>query len=939
VAAAAAVALQAAAARTQTPPQEKPQEQRPAATFKSGVDLVAVDVTVVDSDGRPVRDLVPEDFTLTVDGAPRRLVSAQFISQTSELTPAEPPVDLVATNTNVTPGRLIMLVVDQNHIRAGGGKTMIQAASAFIDRLGRSDRVGLALIPGSDQQVDFTSNHALVKSLLAKATGRQTRDVGPMHVGIGEAIEVATFNNEQAFNLMVERECPGLIPGQPDQRYETCLNDLRAESMRVMSVARARTEETLLSLRRILARLASGPEPKSVVLVSEGLILESPVSQLSWVAPIAAAARASLYVLRLDARLFDASDFRIAATANQDQILEAQGLDTLAGLARGASLPVGADAEIAFKRLALELSGYYLISFEPQGADRDGKPHAITVDVRRRGLEVRARRSFSVDPARATLSAEELLTETLRSPLLATEVPLHVTTYTFRDQTADKLRVLITAEIDRRLNPTGDYSLAFVLIDGNNRVAASQMEQSLGIPSPGQEGRPQRYSGAVLVDPGVYTLKLAVLDPEGRRGSIEHSFPAQVQSAGQLRLGDLMLAQLGPGPAPQVRPLVSPDVTHGRLYGYLELYSEATAQLDAASVTFEIATDPNGRALEAGTGRLSPVERGTRSAEGDVPVALLPPGSYVARAIVSVAGRPVARATRPFVLTRELPPAEAPAVAAATSASSPILTAVAGPFRRDRVLAPSVVGYFLDRLFTPDTAATATALRPAIEDAKAGRFEAAAAALDRLDPALAGQLAPTFLRGLTLLAQGRLEDAASRFREAIRLSSEFFPAVFYLGACYAEGGRDREAAGAWQTALVTESESPFVYTLLGEALLRLDEGLSALEIAREARQQWPEDDEVLALEAAALAALGQGRDAIAILDGVVQRHPDDHARLFLAMRVIYETVASGRSIGTPEEDRARFTRYAKAYITAHGPQTAIVEQWQKFIASKGPEAG
>jgi tetratricopeptide (TPR) repeat protein len=264
-----------------------------------------------------------------------------------------------------------------------------------------------------------------------------------------------------------------------------------------------------------------------------------------------------------------------------------------------------------------------------------------------------------------------------------------------------------------------------------------------------------------------------------------------------------------------------------------------------------------------------------------------------------------------------------------------MLAVTAGPFRRDRVLAPQVVGFFLDRLFTPEAAASAAELRPAIEDARAGRFEAVAAALDRLDPKVAGQLAPIFLRGVTLLAQGQLEDAANRFRESIRISSEFFPAVFYLGACYAAGGRDREAVGAWQTTLVTETEAPFVYTLLAEAMLRLDEGISALEIVREARRLWPDNDDVLALEGAALAALGQGRDALAILDEFLQRHPADHERLFLALRIVYETVAAGRSIGTPAEDQARFARYAKAYSAAGGSQAAIVEQWQKFIEAKG----
>ncbi len=39
--------------------------------FATGVEVVAVDVSVVDKDGTPVRDLQASDFTLTVGGRPR----------------------------------------------------------------------------------------------------------------------------------------------------------------------------------------------------------------------------------------------------------------------------------------------------------------------------------------------------------------------------------------------------------------------------------------------------------------------------------------------------------------------------------------------------------------------------------------------------------------------------------------------------------------------------------------------------------------------------------------------------------------------------------------------------------------------------------------------------------------------------------------------------
>src|SRR5438067_2131703 len=55
--------------------------QQPSPRFRSGVDVVGVDVTVVDDRGRPIEGLGPSDFTVRIDGRPRRVVSAEFISQ------------------------------------------------------------------------------------------------------------------------------------------------------------------------------------------------------------------------------------------------------------------------------------------------------------------------------------------------------------------------------------------------------------------------------------------------------------------------------------------------------------------------------------------------------------------------------------------------------------------------------------------------------------------------------------------------------------------------------------------------------------------------------------------------------------------------------------------------------------------------------------------
>ncbi len=117
----------------------------------------------------------------------------------------------------------------------------------------------------------------------------------------------------------------------------------------------------------------------------------------------------------------------------------------------------------------------------------------------------------------------------------------------------------------------------------------------------------QTFVGSAIADPGVYTLKLAVVDDGGRRGSVEHSFRAQLTSAGQVRVTDLLLAEPG-AEGGGIVPTVSADFTGDTLHGYFELSSDALDPLNAASAVVEVAQSEQGRALDSAPAR-DPAER------------------------------------------------------------------------------------------------------------------------------------------------------------------------------------------------------------------------------------------------------------------------------------------------------------------------------------------
>jgi hypothetical protein len=129
---------------------------------------------------------------------------------------------------------------------------------------------------------------------------------------------------------------------------------------------------------------------------------------------------------------------------------------------------------------------------------------------------VRARPEFTVGTAPPRTTAQ-VLVDTLQSSELAIALPLTVTTYSLQAQ-PPKVRVLIAADIDR-----GDDAAASDgrLRDGGRERRGRRQSHGAARGWKGSAHR-QRYATAADVDPGIYTLKMAVVDDAGRTGSVGH---------------------------------------------------------------------------------------------------------------------------------------------------------------------------------------------------------------------------------------------------------------------------------------------------------------------------------------------------------------------------------------------------------------------------------
>jgi VWFA-related protein len=901
--------------------------------FRSGVDVVAVDVTVSDRDGRPVTDLQSDDFIVTVDGRQRRIVSVEYVAQAGPTSLAPAPerhasgLASYSSNEGATPGRMFMITVDQTNIRSGQGRQAFAAAERFLDSLSPSDRVGLATIPPPGPRVDFTTNRNAVRMALRRVAGWGNRFQGLHFMTLTEALEVerALMQGDGPVPAVVAREC-----GQsPDiTEFGMCRLRVEAEARDLVATTRQATRESLQAMRNLLESMGRVDGPKTMVLLTEGLVMEIggggelvTLSDLSWVASAAAASRVTIYALFLSSDGFDASQAGPTPNPIVDETLLRAGLDTLTGYAKGTTFKVVGSADPSFERIAVETSGFYLLGVEGETGDRDGKAHKINVTVKRSNVHARARAEFLSETHASLVPPDVQIGRMLASPLLDTVLPVRVAAYTTFDPQSPRLRLLVSVDVDRQATALNDFSFGFVLRDENGRAVSSSFEtRTLEPTSAGF----YHYTSAVLVDPGTYTLKLAAVDMGGRKGSIEHKITAGLSAGPGFQLSDLILVD--PSMGDGLLPLVDGIVRGNLLATHVEVQFEGGEPPPDAEIAMQVADDEGGPALLHAPPRLGRRQRADRwTAEVDFDLSLLPPGDYVARAVMIEGGKTLARAVRPFrrVYTAPATPGAplAPRAPLAFGAGKTLLR----PFALDDVLGRDIVSYFVGRLRQSET--PTPAVLAAADHAIDGRFDQVIAALPAGDTT---SLSTTFLRGLALFSSGELERAAAEFRASLRAASEFLPAAFYLGACYAAGGRDKEAIGAWQTSLVSESEARIVYEMLADAYLRTNDVPALKDTLKEALERWPGDELFVPRVAASYAVAGNDGQAFRTLVPYLERHPDDQAALFLAMRLIFQAAQEGRSLLSPGEDRDRLKRYAALYTTAGGPEREVVARWVKF---------
>ena len=381
--------------------------------------IVVVDAFVTDNKGRPVSNLVAEDFDLLDDHKGVRIVGfeAPRIGPSGETgdTKAAPGAG-IERRTSTPDAEVMVIFIDRKLLSPGGRRLAMQQSQALASaHLERGGRVGVVAEDGTLRPLTpVTADPAEVR--------RGVERIGEMVVqSPGVDQERIVYSQ---FESIIEMQ--GCIEGLPQ-----LINVVR-------DYARWRgieAQEARDRLNALVDALVGLPGRKALVYVSEGLeqrpgihlfeqitsicpeVLHRDSTQIfaamqeietspafKEAAARANAARVTFYPIDarglMSATAMDMSrgDRRYIPTAKNDFIRDANLVNSYQLLAEetgGFPLVRGLSPAVATKRLQAEAAGHYVLAFTPS-REPDGKAHDLTVRLKkeRRGIQIRHRMSY-----------------------------------------------------------------------------------------------------------------------------------------------------------------------------------------------------------------------------------------------------------------------------------------------------------------------------------------------------------------------------------------------------------------------------------------------------------------------------------------------------------------------------------------------------------------
>ena len=593
------------------------QQQKPP-VFRSGLELVSVDVVVRDRNGAVVRGLTAADFEVREDGIPQKVTTFVFqeiddkaapagnvglladiqervkeaASQTAAQAarPAESPETPTPLKSEDVAGRrLIVLLFDVSSMQPEDVQRSVDAAQKYVsEQMSSADLIAVATVSSMlNVLTDFTGDKTKVQTALNTLGYTEGTATPPPDASTMATDEQTTTADDATAD-------------------ETAELDLFNNDMR------------LRVLKTLAETLAPIEQKKAIVYFSTGMQRNGQDNQVELRSAINAAVRANVSIYAVDTRGLQAivpGGDATQASGRGQNLFSGRGVSqqfarlsssqsTLTSLAAdtgGRAFSDTNDFGEAFTRLRRDMSAYYLLGYSSSNHSQDGRFRRIQVRVKNEGLRVEARAGYYAarDFAHtARTDRETQLQEQLWAAVSATDLPVIVNASFFR-LTADKYYVPIAIAVPGSAVPVPvgkDKAVIDILgeVRDERGFPVGRIRQTMELPAEASAtlaGKQVLYQSGVTLPPGRFSVKVVVRENgTGTIGSFEA--PVTVPDLGKtpLKVSSVVLStQLqsvkGRSDNPLVRDGVQllPNLTHvvGRdqnLFFYYEVYDPSMAE-------------------------------------------------------------------------------------------------------------------------------------------------------------------------------------------------------------------------------------------------------------------------------------------------------------------------------------------------------------------------
>lgn len=446
-------------------------EQAPSSqpVFRSGVELVTIDVVATTRDGKPIHNLKAGDFELYEDDVRQEIRTFEFINFSSP--PPLPPLPPGLSTNALEPGGIFTVVIDEIGIQVDDVQAVRRAAQRFFDEtLEPNDHVAVVR-SGVNSGFFLTNDRALALDSIAQSTGRRERTLGITEPASDETVVEGTVSVETFGSGENGRNSFRVLSGVVDR-----LRPIRARRKAILWFSRG------------------GDLPPNI---TESFELQRAVGRDddAFTRLIESARAANVAIYTVDPRGLQSA----AADLTRDLMpMDVTALRDLAALTGGRAVLTN-DLNGELEKVAAENRAYYLLGYEPgPAASKRVRPRKLRVTTKAPGVSL-LHRSVFLPGTERPVSAPDLLA----SPLPVRDLPITLAPAAVALDRR-KRGLVVPFEIGANLRDGTDVEYAALALDAGGRVVSKAAGRGKAI-----DGRVAGQVGLANTEAGVYQVRFA----------------------------------------------------------------------------------------------------------------------------------------------------------------------------------------------------------------------------------------------------------------------------------------------------------------------------------------------------------------------------------------------------------------------------------------------